>query len=80
MTDYVMTIDSDSEETTPPKITKSPKQEAEDASLNPDFIFDVSGDPYTDMVGNHADLVDFVKMGTKPVCLTYKCVFHGIDS
>lgn len=78
MADYVMTIDSDSEESIIPNIiiTKTTKQETEHASLNPDFIFDVSGDPYTDMVEDHANLVDFVKKGTKPVRLTFKSLYN----
>lgn len=78
MADYVMTIDSDSEESIIPNITitKITKQETEHAGLNPDFVFDVSGDPYTDIVGDHANLVDFVKKGTKPVRLTLRSLYN----
>ncbi|RDB28494.1 ATP-dependent RNA helicase DRS1 [Hypsizygus marmoreus] len=63
MADYVMTIDSDSEDHVVTKPTSS-KPEIEDA-LNPEFIFDVSGDPYIDFVG-HGEPNDLVKQGTKP--------------
>lgn len=67
MADYVMTIDSDSEDYALPKPSKSTKAEAEDAGLNPEFIFDVSGDPYMDIVSQDVELGDLVKTGTKPV-------------
>ncbi|KAF5370217.1 hypothetical protein D9615_010060 [Tricholomella constricta] len=66
MTDYVMTLDSDSEDYIFPKPSKDSKPETEDASLNPEFTFDVSGDPYVDIIGQSIELGDFVKKGTQP--------------
>ncbi len=45
MADYVMTIDSDVEDS--PELAINP---AKDEALNPDFTFDLSGDPYTDFL------------------------------
>ncbi|EMD42037.1 hypothetical protein CERSUDRAFT_129370 [Gelatoporia subvermispora B] len=66
--DFVMTIDSDGEEVSPPtRVTKSKKApETEDAQLNPEFTFDLSGDPYADLLGAPLDLQDLVKKGSKP--------------
>ncbi|KAI0639386.1 DEAD-domain-containing protein [Trametes polyzona] len=42
-------------------------QTAEEAvELNPDFTFDLSGDPYTDFLDDHLDVQDLVKKGSKP--------------
>lgn len=60
MDDYVLTIDSDIEEDLPPTKSK------DDADLNPEFIFDLSGDPYADILSNQTALHDIVKGGTKP--------------
>ncbi|KAF8898718.1 P-loop containing nucleoside triphosphate hydrolase protein [Infundibulicybe gibba] len=62
MAEYVMTIDSDAEDQ--PTITK-PKPEGEDAHLNPEFVFDLSGDPYAEISGFDAEN-DLVKRGSKP--------------
>ena len=62
--DFVMTIDSD-DEAGPVKTSKS-KDVAEEAQLNPDFVFDLSGDPYNEFLGE-SNLQDFVKKGTKSV-------------
>ncbi|KAF7306942.1 DEAD-domain-containing protein [Mycena indigotica] len=59
MDDYILTIDSDVEDSGP--TTKS----KDDADLDPDFVFDLSGDPYVD-IGDAAGLVDLVKEGRKP--------------
>lgn len=70
MADYVMTIDSDTEDISPPKLAKTSKSKSqEDVDLDPEFVFDVSGDPYIDIPGQQNNLQDFVKKGTKPVCL-----------
>ena len=63
--DFVMTINSDDEDI-PTKSSKS-KDLPEDTQLNPDFTFDLHGDPYADLLGNTEDIEDMVKTGTKPV-------------
>lgn len=64
MADYLMTIDSDGEDD-PPKVSN--RTGAEDAVLNPDFVFDLSGDPFADVLDQHNDAQDLVHKGTKPV-------------
>ncbi|KAK1217629.1 nucleolar DEAD-box protein required for synthesis of 60S ribosomal subunit, partial [Marasmius sp. AFHP31] len=59
MADYVMTIDSDSEDT---PITQKAN---EDTQLNPDFTFDASGDPYTDLLDDRQTGTDVLAKGTK---------------
>ncbi|KAL7285300.1 hypothetical protein ACG7TL_000395 [Trametes sanguinea] len=45
----------------------SKTQTAEEAvELNPDFTFDLSGDPYADFLDDHIDVQDLVKKGSKP--------------
>lgn len=66
MADYLMTIDSD-DESSPPKVAKVSKAEVEDASLNLDFVFDLSADPYADTFNGATGVEDVVKTGTKPV-------------
>jgi ATP-dependent RNA helicase DDX27 len=67
--DFVMTLYSEDE--SPPDITKPSKhssaKEADEALLDPAFTFDMSGDPYTDILHGGADFVDVVKSGSKPV-------------
>ncbi|TFY71055.1 hypothetical protein EVG20_g1953 [Dentipellis fragilis] len=67
--DYVMTIDSDDEVSEPVvKTGKSSKRgEPEDAQLNPDLAFDLSGDPYTDLLFEAEAAPDVIQSGTKPV-------------
>ncbi|PBL01011.1 DEAD-domain-containing protein [Armillaria gallica] len=62
MADYVMTIDSDAEDS--PELAINP---AKDEALNPDFTFDLSGDPYTDFLDDPAVTAhDHVRKGTRP--------------
>ncbi|KAI0348024.1 DEAD-domain-containing protein [Trametopsis cervina] len=61
-----MTIDSDDEEALPVKQPKNKDPVAEDAQLNPDFVFDLSGDPYADLLGDASGPQDYVKKGSKP--------------
>ncbi|KAI0724541.1 P-loop containing nucleoside triphosphate hydrolase protein [Cerioporus squamosus] len=45
----------------------SKTQTAEEAiELNPEFSFDLSGDPYNDFLNDHLDVQDLVKKGSKP--------------
>lgn len=68
--DFVMTLDSDEE--SPPDIIRHSKhsgsKEADEALLDPAFTFDMSGDPYVDLLHGGADFADVVKSGSKPVC------------
>ena len=67
--DFIMTLDSE-EESPPdpirPSKRSSPKQ-ADEALLDPAFTFDMSGDPYTDLIHGGADYADLVKSGSRPV-------------
>lgn len=69
--DFVMTLDSDTEDLPPPPPTKQAKgkQKAvdDDAQLNPNFTFDISGDPYGDLLDGPDAVKDLVKSGSKPV-------------
>ncbi|ESK88904.1 atp-dependent rna helicase [Moniliophthora roreri MCA 2997] len=62
MADYVMTVDSDDEDVSAPRKSAT----AEDAHLNPEFTFDLSGDPYTDLLEGRSTLLNSVTKGTKP--------------
>ncbi|PPR05356.1 hypothetical protein CVT24_007970 [Panaeolus cyanescens] len=69
MADFIMTIDSDTEDT--PIIPSSSKKEsknsaAEEVKLDPDFVFDPAGDPYLDLTTEGLDIKDLVKTGSKP--------------
>lgn len=66
MADYIMTLDSDTEDV--PQTKKSNKEE-EDAGLNPDFVFDLADDNYTDILNNGGLAKDLVKTGSKAVRL-----------
>ncbi|THH02879.1 hypothetical protein EW026_g13 [Hermanssonia centrifuga] len=72
--DFVMTIDSDDEDSQNKK-----NKPVDDTQLNPDFIFDLSGDPYTDLLDGGSDLHDYVKKGSKPVCFNFSLDIIGID-
>ncbi|EKM61030.1 uncharacterized protein PHACADRAFT_24252 [Phanerochaete carnosa HHB-10118-sp] len=60
--DFVMTIDSD-DETGPSELSKT-KDIAEEAQLNLDFVFDLSGDPYNEFL-SESNIQDYIKKGTK---------------
>lgn len=66
MSDYIMTVDSDVEDLTS---TLSPvgSLREDDANLDPDFVFNVSGDPYVDFSTKAMEVEDLVKPGSKPV-------------
>lgn len=60
MSDYILTIDSDTEDTF--------KSDAiDDVKLDPDFEFDPTGDPYSEIINKSLGIEDFVKTGSKPV-------------
>ena len=67
--DFIMTLDSE-EESSPDAIRPSKRsstKEADEAQLDPAFTFDMSGDPYTDLIHGGADYADLVKSGSRPV-------------
>jgi ATP-dependent RNA helicase DDX27 len=59
MSDYILTIDSDTEDTI--------KTDPDDVKLDPDFVFDLAGDPYSEIINKSFGIEDFVKTGSKPV-------------
>ena len=60
MSDYILTIDSDTEDTF--------KSDAiDDVKLDPDFVFDPAGDSYSEIINKSLGIEDFVKTGSKPV-------------
>jgi ATP-dependent RNA helicase DDX27 len=73
MDDFVRTIDSDaevgSEDEFPRENQNNTKKQRPDKAigLNPNFIFDLTGDTYQDVLNEHAALQDVVKSGSKPV-------------
>lgn len=73
--DYVMTIESD-DEAGPVKSSKA-KDIAEEAQLNPDFIFDLSGDPYDEFLGE-SNVQDYVKKGSKSASSCTSSVYKNI--
>lgn len=81
--DFIMTLDS--EEESPPDTIRPSKQssakEADEALLDPAFTFDMSGDPYIDLVHGGADFADLVKSGSKPVrlfCVLSSCSLNTV--
>lgn len=66
--EYIMTLESDAEDD-PVKSSKLATNE--DAQLDPDFSFDVTSDPYADILGDSSHIVDIVQAGSKPVCIGY---------
>ncbi|KDR82696.1 hypothetical protein GALMADRAFT_238187 [Galerina marginata CBS 339.88] len=66
MSDYVMTIDSDTEDVSIPSSIKQSKHDPlDETKLDPDFVFDLAGDPYIDLT-QFTELHDLVKTGSKP--------------
>ena len=67
--DFIMTLDS--EEESPSEAIRPSKhsnaKESDEALLDPAFAFDMSGDPYTDLIHGEADFADLVKSGSRPV-------------
>ena len=64
MSDYIMTIDSDTDDS-----STSKNEPIDDAKLDPDFVFDLAGDPYSDFISKPLRIEDLVKTGSKPVRL-----------
>ncbi|KAI0078894.1 DEAD-domain-containing protein [Panus rudis PR-1116 ss-1] len=69
--DFVMTIDSDVEDVPAQPAAKKGKRKQtqvvdEDAQLNPDFTFDISGNAYEDLMEGTSNMQDYVKQGSKP--------------
>ena len=62
-----MTIDSDDEERAQ-KHNRKPKNEDEEARIDPDFRFDPSEDPYVELLQSN-QLEDVVKKIAKPVSI-----------
>ena len=60
MSDYILTIDSDTEDT----LNNDPM---DDVKLDPNFVFDPAGDPYSEIINKSLGIEDFVKTGSKPV-------------
>ncbi|KAJ3575639.1 hypothetical protein NP233_g978 [Leucocoprinus birnbaumii] len=60
--DYIMTIDSDEEGSSSRLQTKA---EQDETKLDPEFVFDLAGDPYLEF-GSSALTEDLVKSGSKP--------------
>ncbi|KAF9015182.1 DEAD-domain-containing protein [Cyathus striatus] len=69
MGDYVMTLDSDTEEVQeiPAFDQKSRKKDTDDIRLDPEFVFDISGDPYAQYATTDIQLDDLVKTGSKSI-------------
>ncbi|KAH9982400.1 DEAD-domain-containing protein [Lactifluus volemus] len=65
--DFVMTLGSDEESPSdaivPPKHSAS--KEADEAQLDPAFTFDISGDPYSDLLRGGTSFTDVVKSGSR---------------
>lgn len=75
--DFIMTIDSDDEALPEPRKPSNAKGTiVEDAQLNPDFVFDLSGDPYVDLLGDASGPQDYIKKGSKPVRLLFTAVSY----
>lgn len=67
--DFVMTLGSD-EESPSDAIGRSRhlgSKEADEPQLDPAFTFDISGDPYIDLLHEGTGFADIVKSGSKPV-------------
>jgi ATP-dependent RNA helicase DDX27 len=65
MSDYILTVGSDDEDVTP--TSNAGFHREDDTKLDPDFVFDVSGDPYVDFSMKTLGVEDLVTAGTKPV-------------
>jgi ATP-dependent RNA helicase DDX27 len=63
--DFIRTIDSDDEKPSQ-KRTKKPPNDEEEARIDPDFQFDLSEDPFIDLLQFHQSQ-DVVRQISKPV-------------
>ena len=59
-----MTIESDTEDSVP---STSKNEPVDDSKLDPDFVFDLAGDPYSEIINKPLKIEDIVKTGSKPV-------------
>jgi ATP-dependent RNA helicase DDX27 len=66
MADYIMTIDSDGEDQPQEHI-----REKDDAKFDSEFVFDVTGDPYVDVIDQQNILHSVAQGGLKPVCIEF---------
>jgi ATP-dependent RNA helicase DDX27 len=64
---FIMTIDSDEEDNETNSVTNR-RGDVENIQLDPEFVFDPSGDAYTDIIASQTNLEDFIKKGSRPVC------------
>lgn len=72
-----MTLDSDEEspiETAKRSKPSKASKEVDEAQLDPAFTFDLSGDPYDDLLQEGTNFADVVKRGSKPVRPRSICV------
>lgn len=60
-----MTIDSDAD-VEQPSTLKAKRDQLDEASLDPDFVFDAAADPFVDF-STPISVEDLVKAGSKPV-------------
>ncbi|KAJ2927138.1 hypothetical protein H1R20_g9947, partial [Candolleomyces eurysporus] len=59
MAEFIMTLDSDDE------AGPQSKNSREDVDLDPDFVFDIGGDSYADILANGSTTQDLIKAGSK---------------
>ena len=76
--DFIMTIDSDDEKRTL-KYNGNPKNEEEECRIDSDFRFDLSEDPYVELLRSD-HLEDVVKKIAKLVCNLFNRFEFGLSS
>ena len=67
MSDYILTIDSDAEDS----FSTFKNDPIDDVKLDPDFVFDPAGDSYSEILNKSFGIEDLVKTGSKPVCPSF---------
>jgi hypothetical protein len=79
--DFIRTIDSDfedlQEDESPSLISKNKgkRRENDTDTLNPEFVFDLTGSSYQEILAGGTPLNDIVNTGSKPVCIV---IFHPL--